>query len=116
MYQFVRVSVVPSDSDSSTLFVILSNPAKEEYVIKNYTDVDFYISKYFADTGKPSKHIMAKIEAKSEGAIVWDTPDISSKFIHLACANKGNHVSLDKVSATIKKTGEKQRHHLFKLN
>jgi hypothetical protein len=115
MYQFVRVSVVPSDSDSSTLFVILSNPAKEEYIIKNQTDIDFYVCKWHSDTKKPSKHIMAKVEARSEAAIVWDTPEISYKFIHLACTNKGNHVSLDKVSAMTKKK-ERQRHHLFKLN
>jgi hypothetical protein len=34
-HQISRVSIIPSNEQSSTFFVILSNPAVEEYIIRN---------------------------------------------------------------------------------
>ena len=44
-HQIVRVSISPNDDDT-TLFVILSNPAVEEFICKNTTQSPLLFTKY----------------------------------------------------------------------
>lgn len=46
MTQISRISIIPSDEQSSCFFVILSNPIVEEYVIKNKTEKPMVVCKY----------------------------------------------------------------------
>ena len=77
----MRVSISPSTKSGETLFITLSEPVVEEYVIKNKTDFEIKVYKYLKGKSKSSSEVEAVVKPKSDSVIVWDEPHISPKCI-----------------------------------
>lgn len=93
-----RVSVTPSTEQSSTLFVILSNPALEEIVIKNRTDEELTVAKYNKRLGQPFGAADGAIAARSNAVFAWDSTDITDKWLYVRAGATTGAVSLEQVS------------------
>jgi hypothetical protein len=75
----VRVSISPNDDDT-TLFVILSNPAVEEFICKNTTQSPLLFTKY----DKQNQSAMGSLQQlapNSSCAFVWDARDKHAKDV-----------------------------------
>lgn len=78
-HQIVRVSISPNDDDT-TLFVILSNPAVEEFICKNTTQSSLLFTKY----DKHNQSAMGSLQQlapNSSCAFVWDARDKHAKDV-----------------------------------
>jgi len=95
--QIVRVSIIPSAQLSSTLFITLSNPPIEEYIVKNQTDETVHLFKYFKSSGKPGKEVEAVLQPRGEACIVWDAPDVSPKCLTVYCGGAHHWVNLEEL-------------------
>jgi len=98
-HRVCRVSVIPSSEDSSTLFVVVSNPALEEYVIHNDTALDLTVGKFFRSTGKAdTEHV--SLGGRQRVAFVWGSTEEAEKALQISCGSKSERVSLDQVTKT----------------
>lgn len=98
-YQFVRVSVTPSPDarGDATLFIILSNPAVEEFVIKNQTHTAISFCNYdFKAKAKVGR--LASLHPFKSTAFAWDLRDLANKYVWIQVGNRSKSVSLDKAS------------------
>ena len=81
--QVNRISIIPSNEQSSTFFIILSNPMVEEYIIRNRTDLQINIFKYLWKQSKCEQMCDGKLNGQSSVSFVWDTTDIAEKYISI---------------------------------
>ena len=77
--QIVRVSISPNDDDT-TLFVILSNPAVEEFICKNTTQSPLLFTKYDKQA-QSALGSLTTLAPNSSCAFVWDARDKHAKDV-----------------------------------
>jgi hypothetical protein len=75
----VRVSISPNDDDT-TLFVILSNPAVEEFICKNTTQSPLLLTKYDKQNHTAIGSLQ-QLAPNSSSAFVWDARDKHAKDV-----------------------------------
>ena len=75
----MRVSISPNDDDT-TLFVILSNPAVEEFICKNTTQSALLFTKYDKQN-QSAIGSQQQLDSNSSCAFVWDARDKHAKDV-----------------------------------